>query len=156
VKGISALDKKIIRQIQEDIPLSVTPFSILAHKVGLPEKKVMERIHGFMRRGMIRRFGAVLYHQKSGYKGNAMIAWKVPENQLSRAGKIMASFLEVSHCYGRFSHPQWSFNLYTMIHGRNASDCRRSARKISRKTGIKNYAMLFSKLEYKKSSMSYF
>jgi siroheme decarboxylase len=156
MRKISELDKKIIRQIQGDIPLSVIPFSILARKIGLPEKKVIERIHGFMKRGMIRRFGAILYHQKSGYRGNAMIAWKVPENQLFRAGKIMASFLEVSHCYCRFSHPRWPFNLYTMIHGRNASDCRRSAWKISRETGIENYEVLFSKLEYRKSSMSYF
>ncbi len=56
----------------------------------------------------------------------------------------------------RPAQPQWSFNLYTMIHGKNPEDCRRTAQKISKETGIRDYRLLFSKREHKKSSMRYF
>jgi DNA-binding Lrp family transcriptional regulator len=68
----------------------------------------------------------------------------------------MASFPAVSHCYLRPEHPRWPYNLYTMIHGRNPEDCRSTAKKMARETGIRKYRLLFSKKEHKKSSMNYF
>jgi siroheme decarboxylase len=149
-------DKKIIRQIQGDLPISQTPFKLLAPKVGLSEKEFLRRVQSFIRRGWIRRFGAILRHQKAGYQGNAMVVWKVAENQIETVSQAMTAFSAVSHCYLRSPYPNWPFNLYTMVHGRNEEDCRRIARKISKETNLKNYRLLFSKREHKKSSMRYF
>jgi DNA-binding Lrp family transcriptional regulator len=155
-KPLTADEKKIIRSIQGDLPVSPMPFAPLAKASGIDEKKFLNKIHDFIRRGMIRRFGAVLRHQVAGYRGNAMAVWNVPEDQISRVGRAMASFPAVSHCYLRPSHPDWPFNLYTMIHGKSIAECRRMAQKIARETGIRNYRLLFSKREHKKSSMTYF
>jgi len=149
-------DKRLIRQIQGDLPISPTPFAPLAQQVGLEEKNFLERVHHLMRRGMIRRFGAILRHQKAGYRGNAMVVWKVEEDQVQRVGQIMASFSAISHCYLRPPLPKWPFNLYTMVHGRREKDCRLLAQKISKGTGLKDYRLLFSKREHKKLSMRYF
>jgi len=43
-----------------------------------------------------------------------------------------------------------------MVHGKDEEDCRRIAMQISKKTGIQDYRLLFSKREHKKSSMTYF
>lgn len=153
---LSQEDKKLIRQIQGDLPISPTPFEPLARQIGWGEKEFLKRVKFFLRRGMIRRFGAILRHQKAGYLGNAMIVWHVPEDQTLRVSQAMASLATVSHCYLRPSLPQWDFNLYTMVHGRSEKDCRLVAQKISKETGIKNYRLLFSKREHKKSSMRYF
>ncbi|MGD0627339.1 MAG: Lrp/AsnC family transcriptional regulator [Thermodesulfobacteriota bacterium] len=153
---LSAADKKLIRQIQGDLPVSPTPFAPLAQQVGLEEKEFLKRVHSFMRRGMIRRFGAILRHQKAGYRGNAMVVWKVREDQIQRVSQIMASFSAVSHCYLRPPLSKWPFNLYTMVHGRREKDCRLTAQKIAKETGLKDYRLLFSKREHKKSSMRYF
>lgn len=153
---VPAEDKKLIRQIQGDLPISLTPFAPLARQVGLEEKEFLKRVHSFMRRGIIRRFGAILRHQKAGYQGNAMVVWKVREDQIRRVSQIMASFSAVSHCYLRPSLPEWPFNLYTMVHGRTEKDCRLAAQKIAKETGLKDYRLLFSKREHKKSSMRYF
>ncbi|MDH4266446.1 MAG: Lrp/AsnC family transcriptional regulator, partial [Deltaproteobacteria bacterium] len=119
-------------------------------------KEVLKRVRRFIRRGRIRRFGAILRHQKAGYQGNAMVVWKVPENQISRITRAMIAFPAVSHCYLRPSLPQWPFNLYTMVHGPGARDCRLIAQQLSKETGLKDYQLLFSKREHKKSSMRYF
>jgi len=153
---ISEEDKKLIRQIQGDLPVSPTPFEPLARRIRWGEKEFLKRVKFFLRRGLIRRFGAILRHQKAGYLGNAMVVWQVPEEQILRVSQAMVSLATVSHCYLRPSLPQWDFNLYTMVHGRGEKDCRLLAQKISRETGIKNYRLLFSKREHKKSSMRYF
>jgi DNA-binding Lrp family transcriptional regulator len=153
---LTADDKKLIRQIQGDLPISPTPFKSLAQQLGLEEEEFLERVHNLLRRGMIRRFGAILRHQKAGYQGNAMVVWKVPGAQIPRISRAMVSFPAVSHCYLRPSLPQWPYNLYTMVHGRSEKDCRLAARKISKETGLRDYRLLFSKREHKKSSMRYF
>ena len=153
---LSAEDKIIIRQIQGDLAVTFTPFEPLARRLGLSEKEFLKRVHRLKRQGLIRRFGAILRHQKAGYRGNAMVVWKVPEDQIPRVIQTMIAFPAVSHCYLRPSLPQWPFNLYTMVHGPKARDCRLIAQKLSRETGLKEYQLLFSKREHKKSSMRYF
>jgi DNA-binding Lrp family transcriptional regulator len=156
LRKFSAEDAKLIRKIQGDLPLSLTPFYAVARQLGWEEKELLRRVRSFIRRGWIRRLGAILRHQKAGYFGNAMVVWRVPEDQIPRVSRAMIAFPAVSHCYLRPALPQWPFNLYTMIHGPTAGDCRRIAQRISRKTGLKNYRLLFSKREHKKSSMQYY
>lgn len=152
----STKDKMLLAQIQGDLPLCSSPFAVIARKAGWGEEELLRRIRSFIRRGTIRRFGAILRHQKAGYRGNAMVVWRVPEDQVPRVSRTMVSFPTVSHCYLRAPHPNWPFNLYTMVHGQSERDCRRATRAISRTTGIKNYRLVFSRREHKKSSMAYF
>ncbi|HYB19776.1 MAG TPA: Lrp/AsnC family transcriptional regulator [Thermodesulfobacteriota bacterium] len=153
---LTAKDRKLLAQIQGDLPLCTSPYAVIAQKTGWDEKELVRRIKSFIRRGMIRRFGAILRHQKAGYQGNAMVVWKVAEDDIPRVSRAMVSFPAVSHCYLRAVHPQWPFNLYTMVHGQSERDCRRIAWQISKNTGMKDYRILFSKREHKKSSMTYF
>ena len=153
---LTADDKKLIRQIQGDLPITLTPFKPWARQLGLEEEEFLGRVHNLLRRGMIRRFGAILRHQKAGYQGNAMVVWKVPEDQVPRVSRAMTSFPNVSHCYLRTPLPHWPYNLYTMVHGRGDADCRLAAKKIAEATGLKDYRLLFSRREHKKSSMRYF
>ena len=104
----------------------------------------------------MRRFGATLYHQKSGFQANAMVAWKVDEDRVDEAGEKMASFDEVSHCYRRNPTVDWPYNLYTMIHAKDEASCREIAHNISIRTKINTYSLLFSRKELKKTSMKYF
>lgn len=153
---LSQEDKKLIRLVQGDLPVGSLPFAPLAQKLGMDEKEFLKKIRKLSHRGIIRRFGAILRHQIAGYRGNAMAVWKVPDDQIARVSRTMVSFPAVSHCYLRPARPEWPFNVYTMIHGKNPEDCRRTAQKIARETGVKNYRLLFSKREHKKSSMRYF
>jgi DNA-binding Lrp family transcriptional regulator len=153
---LTDLEKKVIASIQGDIPIVPHPYRILAEAVGIPEETFIETLQHLTERGVIRRFGATLRHQKSGYQANAMTAWQVDEDRIEAVGRIMASFREVSHCYRRDPTDGWPFNLYTMIHGKSEADCRATARKLSEKSGVTDYQLLFSRRELKKISMTYF
>lgn len=148
-------DKKLIQQIQGDLPLSLTPFALIAQKIGWPGKKVLRRIRLLKKLGIIRRFGAILRHQKAGYLGNALVVWKVPEELIAHFSQSISHLPGVSHCYLRPTFPDWPYNLYTMVHGRTINDCYILAQKIAQKTGVREYRVLPSLREFKKSSMHY-
>ncbi|MFH1349970.1 MAG: Lrp/AsnC family transcriptional regulator [Pseudomonadota bacterium] len=153
---IQDLDKKIISLIQGDLPLDLRPFAVLAEQLGIPEGSFVERVQDLKRRGVIRRFGATLRHQEAGFSSNAMVAWQVSDDVIEEVGNTLASFREVTHCYQRMPQKDWKYNLYSMIHGDNKEECYRIASRLSEKTGITEYALLFSEKEFKKTSMEYF
>ncbi|MBU1193270.1 MAG: Lrp/AsnC family transcriptional regulator [Proteobacteria bacterium] len=153
---LTDLEKKIITLLQTDIPVVKRPFLEMAQKIGITEDEFLAVLNKLNDQGMIRRFGATLKHQKSGFKANAMVAWKVDEDQVEDTGNIMAGFQEITHCYRRNPAPGWKYNLYTMVHAATEDECYDIAQKISKATGQDEYELLFSRKELKKTSMKYF
>jgi len=146
----------LIRVIQGNLPDSITPFTVLAENIQWPVAKVISVANRLLEVKILRRFGAVLRHQKAGFVANAMGVWQVDPEEADRVGQIMARFKEVSHCYQRPTLSDWPYNLFTMIHGHSAEDCEEIMKRISLATGVNTYSMLFSVAELKKSSMQYF
>ncbi|SHN77719.1 AsnC family transcriptional regulator [Desulfitobacterium chlororespirans] len=153
---VNDVDKLLIRELQGNIPESLAPYAEIAAKLMWQEEKVLRQTRALVDNQVIRRFGAVLRHQKAGFTANAMGVWQVHEAEAEAIGKVMASFREVSHCYQRPMLKDWPYNLFTMIHGRSEAECGEVMARIAQATGIKDYAMLFSIKELKKSSMQYY
>jgi len=153
---LTELEKKVIVWIQGDLPVVARPYAEIAEALGETEERLLEILRDLVERGIIRRFGATLRHQKSGFQANAMAAWKVEEARIDAVGRIMAGFKAVSHCYRRDPTGQWPYNLYTMIHGKDEEECRRTALKMAAKADVHDYRLLFSRRELKKTSMQYF
>ena len=153
---LTEIEKKVLASIQGDLPVIERPYLEIAQKIGISEDEVLKIMQDLCDRGVIRRFGATLRHQKSGYKANAMVAWKVDETIVLEVGNKMATSEHVSHCYRRDPKEDWPYNLYTMIHAASKSGCREIASGLSEKTSIKEYSILFSNRELKKTSMQYF
>lgn len=156
-KEIGKTDVKIMAELQRTLPMTKHPFGDIAEKLGLPEEEVIEKTKLYGERGYYRRFGATLRHQKAGFKANGMGVWSVPnEDDRKKLGEILSSYPEVSHAYERPSFDDWPFHLFTMIHGESEEEVRKIAKKMSEETGIKDYDVLFSTREFKKTSMQYF
>ena len=153
---LTKLEKRIIGSIQEDIAITERPYLEIANKLGVSEDDLLETLQSLCDRGIIRRYGATLRPQKTGFTANAMAAWQVDEDRIDEVGRKMASFREVSHCYRRKPTSRWPYNLYTMIHASDEAACRQTAKKMSEATSVENYNLLFSRKELKKTSMVYF
>ncbi|MBW2411012.1 MAG: Lrp/AsnC family transcriptional regulator [Deltaproteobacteria bacterium] len=153
---LTELEKKVIASIQEDIAITERPYLEISQALGISEDELLETLNDLCRRGVIRRFGATLRHQQTGYKANAMVAWQVDENHIDRVGEKMAAFRQVSHCYRRNPTESWPYNLYTMVHAGDDEACRQTAGEMAAAAGVENYTLLFSKEELKKTSMVYF
>lgn len=150
-------EKRILALAGADLPDSPTPYADIAAQAGCDESEVLGLITRLKEARVIRRFGATLRHQKAGYGHNAMVAWRVDDpDEALRLGEIMAARPEVSHCYVRRTYPQWKYNLYTMIHGKNPGDTNRVVEELERETGVADHQTLASLRELKKTSMRYF
>lgn len=153
---LAQLEKKVVASIQGDIPITRYPYRDLAEKLEISEEAFLGILKNLCKRGFIRRFGATLRHQKTGFAANAMTAWKVDEARIDDVGEKMAAHRAVSHCYRRDPAQDWPYNLYTMIHATDVEACRRIARQLSVETEVEEYQQLFSRRELKKTSMVYF
>ena len=153
---LTELEKKVIASIQEDIAITARPYLKISRALGISEDEFLETLNDLCQRGVIRRFGATLRHQQTGYKANAMVAWQVDEDHINKVGEKMASFRQVSHCYRRNPTDSWPYNLYTMVHAGDEDSCRKTAGEMATAAGVENYTLLFSKEELKKTSMVYF
>jgi len=153
---LTELEKKIIASIQGDIPVISRPYLEISKKLKISEETLLKTLKDLCDRGVIRRFGATIRHQKSGFAANAMVAWIVDEKRVEKVGEKMSSFKEVSHCYRRNPTDEWPYNLYTMVHANSEDACREIARTMSSEIRVENYKLLFSQRELKKTSMKYF
>jgi len=153
---LTAEEKRLVRVMSEPMPLTERPFEELARLAGVSEETALDRARAWIAGGVIRRLGARVDHRAIGYGANGMSVWKVPADQAENAGRLMARQPEVSHCYLRPPRPGWEYNLYAMIHGRTEKEVRDAAQRVAAETGLRDYAVLFSLREFKKTAPRYF
>ena len=147
---------RIVRCIQEDLPLVERPFAVWADSLGMAEQRLLEIISSWLAFGFMRRFAALLNHRQVGFSANGMIVWNCPSGRIDDCGLVLASHSEVSHCYHRPGYPEWPYNLYAMVHGRSGEECRKMAEKLGGAIGLHDYRIFFSTKEFKKIRLKLF
>ena len=153
---LEPLDIRLIRVLQEDLPLLEIPYVVWAEQGEVTEEEFFTWARRMEHLGYMRRFAAILHHRNAGFKANAMVVWQVPEAQVDAVGEQMALFREVSHCYRRPVYPNWPYPLFTMIHAETHSACMDVVRRIEDRVGALPHKSLFSTHEYKKVRVKYF
>ena len=150
-------EQAVLRIVQKNIPASLTPNADIAEAAGMTEAEVLELLSGLKESGAIRRFGASIKHQRTGWTHNAMVAWIVSPEDVDEAGRKAAEHPRISHCYYRPSpYPAWPYTFYTMIHGKSEQDCLDVVDELRRTTSLETCEVLESLKELKKISMTYF
>lgn len=121
--ALDDLDRRIILASQGGLPLVPRPYQALGEAVGASEETVMARMAAMMAGGVIRRLGAVPNHYALGFVANGMTVWDVEDEALPALGPAVGALDFVSHAYHRPRHlPEWPYNLFAMVHGRNRAD----------------------------------
>ncbi len=152
---LSEDDRRILRQLQRDLPLEPTPYAAMAADLGIDEATFLAHCRELLDRGAMRRYGASINHRQAGFEGNGMACWTVAAEAVDDAGRRLAALPEVSHCYERRTNPDWPYNLFAMIHGRTPEDCRRTAADAAAEIGLGEPQILFSTREFKKTRVRY-
>jgi DNA-binding Lrp family transcriptional regulator len=118
---LSVLDRRLLLEIQDGFPLSLTPYRDIADAIGADHKKVVSAIDRLLRDGCIKRIGCVVNHVVTGFDSNCMVVWDVPDETLDTHGERVGALPYVTLCYHRPRRPKqgWSYTLFTMIHGRD-------------------------------------
>ena len=152
---LTEIEKTVAKHIQGDISLEKRPFKRIGEETGLNEEEVIGTINDLKKKEIIRKFGAILRHQRAGIVKNAMVIWAVPEEKCEAIGNTLTSLREITHCYERTPPFEGKYNLFAMMHFKD-DDPERLIQEISLRTGIKDYIVLETEEEFKKSSMEYF
>jgi len=153
---LTDLDIQVIVELQKDLAFVTRPFDQWAANIGMSTDELLAHAEKLVERGKMRRFSAVLNHRKAGFRANGMGVWNVPADKTDEIGYKMGSFRAVSHCYLRPTYPDWKYNIFTMVHGRDMEECEAILQAIEDETGIKDRIVLYSTKEYKKTRVSYF
>ena len=153
---ITEAEKDAIRGMQEDLELIPRPYDSIAQQLGMSTDELFALAKDFQERRIMRRYSAVLHHRRSGFRANAMIVWKVPEERSEEVGLIMAANDAVTHCYERPTFPDWPYTHFTMVHATTPEGCEEINNEISEATGITERLVLYSTREYKKTRVRYF
>ena len=156
VEPVSEFEVEAIRELQEDLALEPRPFDGMAQRLGITVEGLSQLAEDFHKRGVMRRFSAVLHHRKAGFKYNAMSVWRVPAERAEEVGRILASSPWVSHCYERPTFPDWPYGHFAMLHATTKEKCDQIAQGLSEAANIEDFLLLYSSREYKKTRVRYF
>jgi DNA-binding Lrp family transcriptional regulator len=151
---LNAIDRAVLHSTQDEIPLENEPFASIAKETGLSQKEVVAVLKKLRDSGVIKRLGISVNQRKVGIVANAVVAWKVPQDKIERVGRMLSPYKEITHCYERITIPgKWEHNLFTVLHGYDRKSVEEFAKKMSEIIGIRDYLVLFSNEQFKRTSI---
>lgn len=118
----SDFEQALVAEISRGLPLVSQPYAAIAQRLGRSETEVMAGIARLIECDDIKRFGIVVRHRALGYRANGMVVWDIPDSRVAEAGHCIGQYAFVTLCYQRPRRlPDWPYNLFSMIHGRDRS-----------------------------------
>ena len=153
---MDAIDRRIILATQIGLPVVRQPYHEIARRLDLEPALVIERMQRMRDCGLIRRIGLVPNHYQLGYRANGMSVWDIPDDKVEEFGNIIGALDFVSHCYQRPRHPpDWPYNLYAMVHGRDRQSTESQVKQIATILGDYNHGheILYSTRILKKTGL---
>jgi len=111
-----------------------------------------------MDKGAIKRYGVVVRHKELGYTANGMVVWDIPDDRVEEIGMCIGRYSSVTLSYRRPRRlPEWSYNLFTMIHGSDREEVTKKIEEIVNSCGLQDikHTTLFSTRRFKQRGASY-
>ncbi|MDP2903971.1 MAG: AsnC family transcriptional regulator [Methylovulum sp.] len=150
-------DRQLLERIQLGLPVCPRPYSEIGMQCGMSEAEVIARLTKLKQNGVIKRMGVIVKHYPLGYRANAMVVWNVPDELITQRGGHVSCFPFVTLCYQRPRQPEWPYNLYGMIHGKDRAVVLRQLEQLNQACGLLNFEqdILFSRRCFKQRGAVY-
>ena len=152
--------RNIIRALQGNTEPRPDYYAAIAAKIGMKEWDLLAVLEMWRRQGRLKRIGLLLDHRRIGYTANGMCCFRI-DGDTAEAGRALAGFGTVTHCYERPACKAFPYNLYAMVHGTTLDEANMKFMELkSRLSSLEKppsaSVMLISTKEYKKTSMSFY
>lgn len=125
-------DRLILNEIQKNFPVTHRPFLALGRKLGMKEKKVLERVQRLKEAGIIRRIGASFSAGSVGFS-STLCAARVPPERIEDFVIVVNSYPGVTHNYER----EGDYNIWFTLIAPSRNHIEKILAEISRRTGVK-------------------
>jgi len=155
---LDALDYALVEAIQEGLPLVACPYAEVAAFIGTSEADVLIRLRRLLDHGVIKRLGIVVRHHELGFRANAMAVWNIPDRLVDEFGRCVGASGLVNLCYQRPRRlPEWPYNLFCMIHGKDRDAVLEHLDHLRDQCGLTEFPceVLFSKRRFKQTGARY-
>lgn len=123
------IKKRLLDEVQRDIPAVERPFAVIGEKLGISEKEVLEVLKELKRSGVIRRIGGSFDTRKLGFSSTLAGIRVEPSRMAYVAGKI-SRLPGVTHCYERKNDINLWFTLADLGGARGIGKILRSFEKL--------------------------
>lgn len=133
---MDTLDKAIINELQQGLPVSAEPYAEVAQQLGTDEDTLLQRIGALLAEGALSRFGP-MYHAERMGGGLTLAAMQVPEARFAAVAEIVNSFPEVAHNYRR----EHELNMWFVLATETPRRIGEVIREIEERTGLQVYDM---------------
>ncbi len=94
------MTQEILSRIQKKFPLVAQPFKVIADELGMDEAEVLAILQEEKANKIIRQTSAIFDTKRLGYK-SSLVAFKIAEDKIDSAVKIINSHPGISHNYER-------------------------------------------------------
>ena len=150
--ALSDGDRRLLASIEDGLAIVPRPYLEVARRLGRSEAEVIADLTRLVGDGVIKRFGLVVRHHELGFRANAMVVWDVPDTEVDALGATFAAEPFVTLSYRRPRRlPDWPYNLFCMIHGRERAGVLEQAATLERLAEGRHRAkaVLFSRRRFK-------
>lgn len=158
VVQLTTEDRALIKAVERGLPIVSRPYEAIAKQLNITEQDVISRLQQLIDNGAIKRYGVVVRHKELGYTANGMVVWNVPDDRVDELGICIGKYDCVTLSYRRPRRlPDWSYNLFTMVHGSDRDEVTRKVAEIVESCGLQNieHTILFSTRRFKQRGASY-
>lgn len=130
-RRLRAFDRRLLDATRDGLPLVPNPYDAVAHRLGVDARQVRERLGTLLHSGALRRIGVQLDAQRVGLGAHALSVWDVADARVDELGEKVAAFGFVLRCCRRPRRlPEWPYNLFAILQGRDAAEIDRGATQI--------------------------
>lgn len=144
---LDAADQRLLELLAEGLALVPEPFGPLADAALITEDEALDRVGRLVATGIVTRLGLIVRHRPLGYRANAMAVWDIADGEVDAIGRDFAAAPFVTLCYRRPRRlPDWRYNLFCMVHGRDRAATAAKVAELTRLAGSsqRDHALLFS------------
>ena len=104
------MDRRIIKELQENFPLEMNPYEVIADNLGMSVDQLWQRILALAESGVIRRMGFSIDSRKIGYS-STLAAVRVSQDSIDEASELISEYPQITHSYLR----EDDFNIWFTV-----------------------------------------
>ena len=106
---LNPLERRLLDEYQQGLPLDPRPFARIARELETTEEAVITSLQELQRAGLISRVGPVFRANRVG--ASTLAAMRVPQERLEAVAALVSAYPEVNHNYER----EHDFNLWFVV-----------------------------------------
>jgi len=110
INSMDDLDRRILKELQENFPLEFDPYEKLAFRLGIGVEALWDRVLALTESGVIRRIGFSIDSRKIGYS-STLVAIRVSRDRIEEASGLISRYPQITHSYLRDNE----FNIWFTV-----------------------------------------